>query len=838
MFTPAQYERFWTHELEKYQPAGAGHLRAPCPIHGGDSPDTLSVDLNTGYGYCFKCHTNGSQGWSMIEFTMARYGMNKQCAWDHVRYIIGDIPKPSIAPWKFPFPKPLSITNDDWRLGTLARRITQYTEYLDQQNNPGPGWEAIAQYPYETIESLKTKVLHKPTGEKRMLWLSLTSKGGWTKPSKLGLEAPPYRARSLNGTGTIWLLNGEKAVDRAVAEWQIAATCLPNGESHWKPEYLHWFQEAKEIFLVLDNDESGEQHGKIVGGALALAGLNTRLVRLPGLAEKADLWDFMEAGGTLREALDVAHASAPAAPYTEPPKTKSKVKEMPRRPTPPGGGGGGGKSEPPLSGPDLTSYDRNDSGNAARLVAFASDRLHYARHLEEPWLYSTETRWRAGAVEEAYGPAKEALALLKQQADAKDDQKLWNFANNRQNAGGIRAMIDLAKQTLAIDINELDRHPYLINCLNGTFDLETDQLREHRASDYLTHVFPFDYNSSLPEPELFLRSLWEWFGGNADASEGDLERIDRLIAYMRRIFGYLLTGGVQEKAFFVFYGTGNNGKTTLLVTMQAVLGDYAVTINPSTLTKGFGKNENNANADIARTKGCRAIFSAEPTEGQKFDQGLIKKLTQGDMPITGVFKGKQPFSFLPTGKLILETNSIPAFDEDDGAFLDRMHTIRFPMKFPGGARAGQTRRDLLRKEDALIFNWALQGARDQYAHGLGEPLEDRAEQMAAIKDAQARNDGLEPFLEEYFYLSPNLHCTLTEIEILYRQWCERFKAKPILRNRLSRMLCARLEIKHGNDPKNHKEAAWLKGLAPKTASAGQPNWQGRDAQYKDATDDD
>ena len=828
MFTPAQYERFWTHELEKYQSAGAGHLRAPCPIHQGSSPDTLSVDLNTGYAFCFKCHTNGSKGWSMIEFTMARYGMSKSCAWDHVRYIIGDIPKPSIAPWKFPFPKPLTITNDDWRLGTLARRITQYLEYLDQQGEPG--WEAYALYIYETIDSLKIRVRHKDTGEKRMLWLSLTSKGGWSKPAKLGLEAPPYRARTLAGQEEIWLLNGEKAVDRAVAEWQITACCLPNGEGHWKPEYLHWFQGAAVVYLVLDNDPSGEQHGKIVGGALALANINTRLVRLPGLAEKADLWDYMEAGGTLEEARNIARQAAPAAPFEAP---KAKVKEMPRRAAPPGGG----KSEPPLSGPDLTGYDRNDAGNARRLVAYTAGRLRYVRQLEDCWLYFAGTHWRTGAIEEAYRPAEETLALLKQQADAGEDQKLWNFANGKQSVGGIRAMIELAKKELAIDVSELDRHPHLINCTNGTFDLETDQLREHRASDFLTRLFPFPYDPALPDPELFLRSLWEWFGGNADASESELERIDRLIDYVRRVLGYLETGDVRKKAFFVLHGTGNNGKSTFIATIQAVLGEYAVTIASSTLTKGYGKNENNASADIARSKGARAIFAGEPPEGQRFDQALVKLLTQGDVPITGVFKARQPFSFLPTGKLILETNTIPTFDEDDRAFLDRMHTLKFPVRFTGNGHTGQTRRDQLRQEDALIFNWAVAGARDQYANGLGEPLEDREEQMAAIKDAQARNDGLEPFLEEYFNFGPEKSCSLAEIEILHRQWSERFKSKLIPRNRLSRMLCARIGITRGNDPKNHKEAAWLKGLAPKTAPTSSSNW-GRNAQYKDATDDD
>ncbi|HXJ74451.1 MAG TPA: hypothetical protein VNM37_16490, partial [Candidatus Dormibacteraeota bacterium] len=153
-FTPEQYERFWTHELEKYQYVGQGRLRAACPVHQGDSPDTLAVDLNTGYAYCFKCHNgNGSRGWTMIDFAMTRYGLSKECAWDHVRYIVGETAKPSTAVWRFPFPKPLTVTSDAWRLGTLARRIEEYVKYLDELPDAGgPGWEPYALYIYETIE--------------------------------------------------------------------------------------------------------------------------------------------------------------------------------------------------------------------------------------------------------------------------------------------------------------------------------------------------------------------------------------------------------------------------------------------------------------------------------------------------------------------------------------------------------------------------------------------------------------------------------------------------------------------------------------------------------------
>ena len=56
----------------------------------------------------------------------------------------------------------------------------------------------------------------------------------------------------------------------------------------------------------------------------------------------------------------------------------------------------------------------------------------------------------------------------------------------------------------------------------------------------------------------------------------------------------------------------------------------------------------------------------------------------------------------------------------------------------------------------------------------------------------------------------------------------------MMRNRLSRQLCERAGITHGNEARDHSTPAWLKGLAPKNAT---PRTRERD-RYKDGTDDD
>ena len=53
----------------------------------------------------------------------------------------------------------------------------------------------------------------------------------------------------------------------------------------------------KLVLVVIDNDEKGEKHGSIIYRALFGVAREVKLIRLPDLPPKGDLWDWIEAGG-------------------------------------------------------------------------------------------------------------------------------------------------------------------------------------------------------------------------------------------------------------------------------------------------------------------------------------------------------------------------------------------------------------------------------------------------------------------------------------------------------------------------------------------------------------
>jgi len=52
-----------------------------------------------------------------------------------------------------------------------------------------------------------------------------------------------------------------------------------------------------------------------------------------------------------------------------------------------------------------------------------------------------------------------------------------------------------------------------------------------------------------------------------------------VIEYLQRLFGYAMTGLVQEKVFPVLYGkTGWNGRSLIVETISYIMGDFAGSI--------------------------------------------------------------------------------------------------------------------------------------------------------------------------------------------------------------------------------------------------------------------
>jgi hypothetical protein len=144
--------------------------------------------------------------------------------------------------------------------------------------------------------------------------------GGWINNLD-GVQRVLYRlpelTEALGNDRPVFVAEGEKAVD-ALWKINIPATCSPHGAGKWRDEYSEHFKDAT-VYILPDNDIGGRDHARQVAESLRrVAGTAIRIVELPGLSQKGDAYNWIEAGSTAEQLYELAEKSA--AYGAEPPR--------------------------------------------------------------------------------------------------------------------------------------------------------------------------------------------------------------------------------------------------------------------------------------------------------------------------------------------------------------------------------------------------------------------------------------------------------------------------------------------------------------------------------------
>jgi hypothetical protein len=142
---------------------------------------------------------------------------------------------------------------------------------------------------------------------------------------------------------------------------------------------------------------------------------------------------------------------------------------------------------------------------------------------------------------------------------------------------------------------------------------------------------------------MFLKFLGDIMGNN-----------EELIAYLQRAFGYSLTGDISEQCLFFFYGTGLNGKSTLLNVLKGLLGAELCRQTPAE-TIMARTNSSGPTPELACLKATRAVMTTEVDEGSFLSEALVKQLT-GSEPISTRHLYGAPFEYVPRFKLFVAGN--------------------------------------------------------------------------------------------------------------------------------------------------------------------------------------
>lgn len=218
---------------------------------------------------------------------------------------------------------------------------------------------------------------------------------------------------------------------------------------------------------------------------------------------------------------------------------------------------------------------------------------------------------------------------------------------------------------------KFDKNPWLLGFKNGwVYDLKAKMFRQAEMDDMVSMKTNYSADEVI------------------DVTEEQMQELKQVIEDIlpdkeaRDYQFYLLAlalNGIEAKRFCCQNGSGANGKSTLFGLLKVALGDYCKNISTMHYTKPM--NESGPRPDLLDLQNTRLFIATEPSEGERFNSGAIKKITGGD-PIRcrGMWSGKT-IEFYVVGQSNVLCNDKPDLEGIEGGLLRRIVNFVYPVKF-------------------------------------------------------------------------------------------------------------------------------------------------------------
>ena len=292
--------------------------------------------------------------------------------------------------------------------------------------------------------------------------------------------------------------------------------------------------------------------------------------------------------------------------------------------------------------------------------------------------------------------------------------------------------------------------PSLLCLENGVLDVHTMTLKPHSPEYHFRNMINAEYKPTAKATE-FERWLEEVLP-DPEARK-----------CIQEIFGYCLYRDYPLHYLFFLVGSGRNGRSTLMRTLQDILGKKQCSSVPlELLPERF---------QVTNLIGKLVNIVSEPRSRKALDTPIIKKLTGADL-IDAEIKGKQKtIAFTNYAKIIVLANELPPVRDTSYGWWERVIVIEFPVTISEEKRVPNIEEKWLSnpEERSGILNWALEGLKRLFTNRCFTKSESMKNQIEQYK---RWSQPAEYFLEKYCRYAPNLWITKKELYEAYKLICE------------------------------------------------------------------
>jgi len=245
-------------------------------------------------------------------------------------------------------------------------------------------------------------------------------------------------------------------------------------------------------------------------------------------------------------------------------------------------------------------------------------------------------------------------------------------------------------------MEKFDTDTSILGFENGIYDLKSNVFREGRPEDYITmttrvHLpvkecdMPIkldDMIKSFDTPDLNAFPEMKHYRKYYDDMDSFIDKIVPIPSvkeYTLKFLAKCLSGENRDEGFYIWTGTGGNGKSKLIDLVSMCMGQYACNMPISLLTQKR-KASGAASPEMAVTLGKRLCVMQEPDVNETLNVGQMKEITGNDkISARGLYK--EPFEFTPQFKLICMCNDLPNIPSNDDGTWRRLEVVDFISRF-------------------------------------------------------------------------------------------------------------------------------------------------------------